>query len=74
VIGKIDTVEDGWADLERQLSLYAARKLTVGQAIAEFAPPTENNTSNYLEFVCRGLGCVPETPMSEALQILAHAA
>lgn len=69
-IGKIDSVSDGWADLERQLQLYAHRGLTVRDAIAEFAPPTENDTSNYLAFICTGLGCDPDTPMSQALLII----
>jgi hypothetical protein len=37
--------------------------------IAIFAPPTENNTNAYLEFVCNGLGLPPETPVSQALTI-----
>src|SRR5277367_358231 len=42
-IGDIPTVADGWADLERQLQLYAARNLTVAQAIGEYAPPSDDN-------------------------------
>ncbi len=43
--------------------------MTVQQAIYEFAPPTENDTENYLAFVCKGLGCTPGTLMSDALAI-----
>ena len=68
-IGQIDTVADGWADLERQLELYAMRGLTVGQAIAEFAPDSENNTGQYLDYICNGLGCTPDTLMTNALAI-----
>jgi hypothetical protein len=69
-IGQIDTPADGWADLEEQLQRYAARGLTLQQAIYEFAPPNENNSSAYLNFVCDGLGCTPDTTVAAALQIV----
>jgi hypothetical protein len=68
-IGAIDSVADGWADLERQLQLYAERGLTLQQAIYEFAPPTENNSAAYLQFICNGLGCAPDITVSQALAI-----
>jgi len=68
-IGAIDSAADGWADLVRQLDLYAARDLTVSQAIYEWAPPSENNTAQYLAYVVGGLGCTSDTPLSEALTI-----
>lgn len=69
-VGVIDSVADGWADLQRQLELYAARGLTLAQAIAEFAPPIENNTQRYLDFVCQGLGVPSATLVSDALKIV----
>lgn len=68
-IGQIDTPADGWADLERQLQLYADRGLTLQEAIYDFAPPSENNSSQYLNFICSGLGCTPDTLVSEALKL-----
>jgi hypothetical protein len=68
-IGVIDTPEDGWADLERQLQLYAHRQMTLRAAIYAFAPPSENDSERYLQFVCNGLGCAPDTPIAEALKI-----
>jgi hypothetical protein len=68
-IGQIDNVADGWSDLERQLQLYADRGLTLEQAIYEFAPPNENNSAQYLDFVCNGLGCTPDTLVADALLI-----
>jgi hypothetical protein len=68
-IGIIDTIEDGWADAERQLQIYAERGMTLQSMIAIFAPPNENNTSAYLEFVCNGLGMPPGTPVAQALTI-----
>lgn len=68
-IGVIDNPEDGWADLERQLKLFAARGLSLDEAIYTFAPPNENNTEDYLKFVCQELQCTPDTPVSEALKV-----
>jgi hypothetical protein len=68
-IGQIPTVAEGWEDLERQLQLYAERRLTVEQAIYEFAPPSENNSAEYLAYVCSGLKCDPQMLVSDALKI-----
>jgi hypothetical protein len=67
-IGIIDTDADGWADAERQLQRWAAEGLTLAQAIAIDAPPTENDTAAYLKFVCDGGVWSPETLVSEALK------
>lgn len=68
-IGQIDTPQHGWDDLERQLKLFADRGLTLGQMIVDYyAPPEENDSSAYLDFVCTKLECSPDTPVSEALQ------
>jgi hypothetical protein len=64
-IGAIDTPSDGWADLERQLQLYAQRGMTLRQAIYEFAPPEENNSEQYLAYVCKGLGVEPGLPQPD---------
>jgi hypothetical protein len=68
-IGQIDTSEDGWADLERQLGLFADRGMTLREAIYEFAPPNENNSAAYLAYVCRGLGVTEDTSVADALKI-----
>jgi hypothetical protein len=68
-IGKIDNPDDGWSDLQRQLQLYAERGLTLRQAIYEFAPPVQNNTAQYLDFVCTGLNCTPDILVSDALKL-----
>lgn len=70
-IGIEPTLEDGWADLERQLQLYASRDMTLRQAIYEFAPPSENNTRQYLLNVCSGLGISDaDIPLAQALAIV----
>jgi hypothetical protein len=65
--------ETGWADLERQLQLYASRDMTLQQAVEVYAPPTENDSASYLSFVCSGLKITPETPVSTALKVPANA-
>jgi hypothetical protein len=69
-IGAIDTDEHGWADLERQLALYAKRGLTLREMIIDYyAPPEENNSEAYLAFVCKELGVDPRTTVAQALEI-----
>jgi hypothetical protein len=68
-IGQIPTRAQGWEDLERQLTLFAQRGLTLQQAIYEFAPPNENNSAGYLAFVCNELGVPSSTLVSQALTI-----
>ena len=69
-IGQIDSVADGWADLERQLQLYANRGLTLQQMIVDnYAPANENDSQAYLKFICDGLNLPPQSPVSEALKI-----
>jgi hypothetical protein len=68
-IGSFADVQEGWDALQRQLQLYADRGLTLQQAIYEFAPPSENASASYLQFVCNGLGCSPDTLVSQALGV-----
>jgi hypothetical protein len=68
-IGVINTVANGWADLERQLTLYAERGMSLQEAIYEFAPPSENDSARYLAFVCEGLQCTAATSVADALKI-----
>src|SRR5271168_977193 len=68
-IAKFATVEDGWSALDRQLALYASRGMTVQQAVYVFAPPSENDSAASLDFICKGLGCFPTTPMSTVLKL-----
>ena len=71
-VGTIDTDQHGWSDLERQLQIYADEGLTLRQMIHLYAPEEDhNNTSAYLQFVCKGGGWTPETKVSEALKVQA---
>ena len=67
-IGEIDSDADGWADLERQLQLDAARGMTLLDLVYTYAPPAENDSARYLQFLCDGLGMSQDTPVSEALK------
>lgn len=69
-VGTIDTPEHGWADLERQLQLYASRGLTLRQMIVDYyAPANENNSEQYLAFVCERLGVSDDVTVAQALEI-----
>lgn len=53
----------GQAALNAQINLDSSRGLTLGQFIAKYAPPSENNTSNYLSFVSQQTGVDPNTTL-----------
>jgi hypothetical protein len=57
--------ETGWAALERQIGLDKNRGLTVEQFVHKYAPPTENHTENYIQFVCGRLGVARTTRLAE---------
>ena len=61
------TPEAGWRALERQLQLDAAAGDTLEKFIYEYAPPKENKTSNYLQFLVSNLGVSPTTPLTDIL-------
>ena len=67
-IGIIDNDADGWADADRQLQLYADRGMTLRQMVYVLAPPAENNSAQYLKFVCDGMGLPESATVAEALQ------
>lgn len=56
-IGIIDTLEHGEEDAIRQFLLDAHRGQTMLQFIYTYAPPNENNSVIYLNFVCSEMGC-----------------
>jgi hypothetical protein len=64
---------DGWADLERQLQLFASRGMTLEMAIYEFALPTENDTARYLADVLEGFGgaVTADMALNQVLEISA---
>jgi hypothetical protein len=59
--------EAGWTALEKQLQYNANRGDTVQTFITSYAPPSENDTGNYLNFLTSGLGVPASTPLSQVL-------
>ena len=52
-----DTPENGIRAAMVNLKSYRKKGvITIGDIISRWAPPTENNTQNYIEFVCNKLG------------------
>jgi hypothetical protein len=68
-IGQIPTPQEGWDDLERQLDLDATRSMTIQELIYSYAPPGENNTPAYLEYVCADVPCSPTDLVGDVLKI-----
>lgn len=55
---KFKTPEEGFKQLQRQIDLDKGRNLTLSQFISKYAPPSENATANYLQFLIDQLGDV----------------
>ena len=68
-IGSFPTPADGWEALERQLQLWADRGLTLAEAISTEAPPSCNDTAEYINFVCNGLALPSTATVAQALEI-----
>lgn len=52
-----DTPENGIRAAMVNLKSYRKKGvITIGDIISRWAPPTENNTQNYIDFVCKKLG------------------
>jgi hypothetical protein len=59
------TPEAGWRALHKQLELYAKRGLNLFNVIYKYAPPSENVTFEYLNFIIEELSDInPDTPLS----------
>jgi hypothetical protein len=61
------TAEIGFSALHSLLSGPSYSGLTIEEAINKYAPPVENNTNGYVEYVCRAVGCQPTDLVSEVL-------
>lgn len=57
-------VQTGWDALYNQIALDAGRGATLQSFIYKYAPPSENNTQNYLGFLVSQLGVSSDTPLS----------
>jgi hypothetical protein len=61
------TVKDGVRAGYRQIALDADRGHTVGTFLAKYAPPSENNTSAYLNFICTSMDITADQKMDDPL-------
>ena|ERR1700691_4136289 len=68
-IGEIDTIKDGFDDANRQSEVWAKRGLDLYQTIYDLAPPSDNDTDRYLNFLCIGLELPSWTLMSDVLKV-----
>jgi hypothetical protein len=68
-IGIIDNDADGWADLERQLQMDAERGMTLTEFVDTYAPASENDTHQYLDYLCNGLNLPATATVTQALEI-----
>lgn len=63
---KFKTPEEGFKQLERQINLDKERDITLGKFISKYAPPSENETANYLKYLISRIGDVTkDTKLSE---------
>lgn len=57
----------GWAALERDLGIKAARGWSISQIISAWAPASDgNNTSAYIRYVSGQVGVAPDVPVLTA--------
>lgn len=70
-VGSFATPEEGWEALDEQLQRYTVERpgITLRQTVYIYAPPNENDTAAYLQFVCEGLNCEPDILLSDALKL-----
>lgn len=61
--------EIGEQDMERQFHLDADRGMDIEHFVYTYAPPSENDSANYLRFICEGLGLGPKVPLAVALLV-----
>lgn len=67
-VGAFGTADEGWEALERQLQIDADRGLTLRSFVYTYAPPNENDSQRYLDFLCAQLNCNPNTPLFQVLE------
>lgn len=66
-IATFTSATTGTAGLYRQLWLQVAEGQTVAQIVAQWAPPNENNTSEYLKNVLAWTGLPSDIPVLKLL-------
>lgn len=60
-----DTLDNGVrAGIKNLINGYFSKGLTIRQMITKYAPPTENNTENYIKYVAKPFGKDSHVPLS----------
>lgn len=59
-----ETPGAGWDALTRQIALDQSRGLSLGEFISKYAPASENDTQNYLNFVMSATGNLASDSLS----------
>lgn len=62
---KFSSPEAGFQALVNQIQLDASRGATLSSFINKYAPPSENNTSQYIQQAMQALGVSANTPLSQ---------
>lgn len=63
---KFSTPEEGAAALVRQVALDVSRGNTLATLISKYAPPSENNTAQYIAQAAKSLGISANTRLTDA--------
>ncbi len=66
---KFKTPQAGIVALYRQILAHTARGLTLRQMITAWAPPSENDTENYIRETARRAGIDPDVKLWDYLEI-----
>lgn len=61
---KFKTPEDGFKALINQIKVDARRGLTLASFITKYAPPTENDTQGYIDFIASATSTSPNVPIA----------
>ena len=62
---RFSTPEAGFKALKNQIALDAKRGLNLAQFVAKYAPPSENNTTQYIKQVIKATGASAKTPLHQ---------
>jgi hypothetical protein len=62
---RFDTPEAGYSALQKQIDLDKSRDLTVQEFVSKYAPPSENNTGQYIQQFNDNLGTDNSTKLSK---------
>lgn len=73
---RFNSPEEGYQALENQIQLDQSRDLSLSEFVNKFAPPSENDTQSYIDFLVKNLNVSPDTsiatlPVSDIARVVA---